>query len=68
MGSSSEAGNFWGVLARKAKAILEEDSVPYQSEYHSQTRPELLDSSRVDQVRLLTTSAMPFITFSPSES
>ncbi|XP_051130194.1 uncharacterized protein LOC127250812 [Andrographis paniculata] len=26
MGSSNEAGSFWGVLARKAKAILEEDS------------------------------------------
>ncbi|KAK6118557.1 hypothetical protein DH2020_047699 [Rehmannia glutinosa] len=48
MGSSNEAGSFWGVLARKAKAILDDDNVPYQSEYLNQTRPEMLYSSRVD--------------------
>ncbi|KAI3447868.1 hypothetical protein Pfo_004533 [Paulownia fortunei] len=51
MESSNEAGSFWGVLARKAKAILEDDNVPYQSEYHSQTRPEMLYYSKgFDQV------------------
>ncbi|KAK6129459.1 hypothetical protein DH2020_036800 [Rehmannia glutinosa] len=29
-----------GVLARKAKAILDDDNVPYQSEYLNQTRPK----------------------------
>ncbi|KAL6528559.1 hypothetical protein OROMI_029204 [Orobanche minor] len=54
--SSNEeaAGSFWGVVARKAKAILEDgNDVPYQSEYHSQTRPaESLYPSRVvvDQI------------------
>ncbi|KAL7134010.1 hypothetical protein ABFS83_12G178100 [Erythranthe nasuta] len=52
MGSSNEGGNFWGVLARKAKAILEDDNIPYQSEYVSQTRPEMLYSSRIDQVEI----------------
>lgn len=52
MGSSNEAGSFWGVLARKAKAILEDDNVPYEPEYLSQTRPEMPYSSRADQVTL----------------
>ncbi|KAG6432500.1 hypothetical protein SASPL_104077 [Salvia splendens] len=36
MGSSNETGSFWGVLARKAKAILEDDDI--------KSRPHLLQS------------------------
>ncbi|KAL3622704.1 hypothetical protein CASFOL_033312 [Castilleja foliolosa] len=40
MEGSNEAGSFWGVLARKAKAILDEDNnVPYHSEYFIQPTP-----------------------------
>ncbi|KAI3472984.1 hypothetical protein Pfo_030035 [Paulownia fortunei] len=52
MGSSKEAGSFWGVLARKAKAILEEDNAPHQSEYISKTGPEMLHSSRIEKVEI----------------
>lgn len=37
MGSSNETGSFWGVLARKAKAILEDDNMHAD---HHQTRPD----------------------------
>ncbi|XP_076918145.1 uncharacterized protein LOC143578443 [Bidens hawaiensis] len=36
--SSSERGGFWGVLARKAKAILDDD-IPQQSNAHSSVKP-----------------------------
>ncbi|GFP99781.1 hypothetical protein PHJA_002122200 [Phtheirospermum japonicum] len=51
MEGSNEAGSFWGVLARKAKAILDDDNnVPYHSEYLIQPTPppEPLYSSRLD--------------------
>lgn len=50
MGSSNEAGSFWGVLARKAKAILDDDNVPYEPEDHIQRRPETMYSMN-DQVK-----------------
>ncbi|KAL0450875.1 UNVERIFIED_CONTAM: hypothetical protein Slati_1643900 [Sesamum latifolium] len=46
---SNEEGSFWGVLARKAKAILEEDYQPQQSEYITQTTPDMFSSSRIEQ-------------------
>ncbi|KAL2500342.1 hypothetical protein Fot_34190 [Forsythia ovata] len=41
MRSSNEAGSFWGVLARKAKAILDDDNVSPQSNNLDRTRPEM---------------------------
>ncbi|KAK4418809.1 hypothetical protein Salat_2293700 [Sesamum alatum] len=49
-GMSNEEGSFWGVLARKAKAILEEDYQPQQSEFINQPMPEMFTSSRAEQV------------------
>ncbi|KAL8504961.1 hypothetical protein ACS0TY_016237 [Phlomoides rotata] len=49
MGSSNEAGSFWGVLARKAKAILDDDNVPYEPEEHMQRIPATMYSLN-DQV------------------
>ncbi|KAL0347602.1 UNVERIFIED_CONTAM: hypothetical protein Scaly_1776200 [Sesamum calycinum] len=51
-GSSNEEGSFWGVLARKAKAILEEDYQPQQSEYITQPTPDMFSSSRIEQAEL----------------
>ncbi|KAK1311605.1 hypothetical protein QJS10_CPA07g01354 [Acorus calamus] len=36
---------FWGVLARKAKSILEEDDISQQVEAHDRKRPQMLDTS-----------------------
>ncbi|XP_047976393.1 uncharacterized protein LOC125218698 [Salvia hispanica] len=49
MGSSNETGSFWGVLARKAKAILEDDDI--------KSRPHLLNSP--SQKRLDSPKAHP---------
>ncbi|KAL3629899.1 hypothetical protein CASFOL_026211 [Castilleja foliolosa] len=54
MEGSNEAGSFWGVLARKAKAILDDDNnVPYHPDYPVQPTPppEPLFSSGLDQAR-----------------
>ncbi|KAJ4980001.1 hypothetical protein NE237_010781 [Protea cynaroides] len=40
---------FWGVLARKAKAILEDDNVAQKFETSSITRPQSLETSSGDQ-------------------
>ncbi|XP_043702620.1 uncharacterized protein LOC122652819 isoform X2 [Telopea speciosissima] len=40
---------FWGVLARKAKAILEDDNVAQQFETSSRTKPQMLETSTGDQ-------------------
>lgn len=53
MGSSNEKGSFWGVLARKAKAILDDNNVPYEPEDQiniTQRRPETVYSLN-DQVK-----------------
>lgn len=50
MRSSNEEGSFWGVLARKAKAILDDDNVSPQSNNLDITRPEMFNSSRGDQM------------------
>ncbi|KAL3839918.1 hypothetical protein ACJIZ3_024509 [Penstemon smallii] len=52
MGSSNETGSFWGVLARKAKAILDDDNVPYESEYISNTRHDTLHPSLAEQIEM----------------
>ncbi|KAK4395988.1 hypothetical protein Sango_1435400 [Sesamum angolense] len=51
-GSSNEEGSFWGVLARKAKAILEEDYQPQQSEFITQPTPDMFSSSGIEQAEL----------------
>ncbi|XP_042480827.1 uncharacterized protein LOC122061566 isoform X2 [Macadamia integrifolia] len=40
---------FWGILARKAKAILEDDNVAQQFETSSKTKPQMLETSSGDQ-------------------
>lgn len=63
MRSSNEAGSFWGVLARKAKAILDDDNIFPQSNNLDITRPEMLDSSRGDQVKILLHSLLWIIVY-----
>ncbi|KAL1543644.1 hypothetical protein AAHA92_20587 [Salvia divinorum] len=42
MGSSNETGSFWGILARKAKAILEDDDIKSHPHLlHSQSQKRL---------------------------
>ncbi|XP_073281733.1 uncharacterized protein [Primulina huaijiensis] len=55
MGSSNEDGGLWGVLARKAKSILEDENA-HHSKYHSDsvTWPEMLNSSRIEQAEMST--------------
>ncbi|KAI3676567.1 hypothetical protein L1987_86178 [Smallanthus sonchifolius] len=48
MRSSNERGGFWGVLARKAKAILE-DEIPQQSKSPSSLKPETISVSTHNQ-------------------
>ncbi|XP_077239239.1 uncharacterized protein LOC143880279 [Tasmannia lanceolata] len=36
---------FWGILARKAKSILEDDNIAKQFEAPSRTRPQMLETS-----------------------
>ncbi|KAA8517573.1 hypothetical protein F0562_017797 [Nyssa sinensis] len=43
--SSNESKGFWGVLAQKAKAILEDDNMSQQSEIPSGTLPQVLNTS-----------------------
>lgn len=45
MRSTNEPGGFWGVLARKAKAILEDDDIPQRFETSSETNPHMLNAS-----------------------
>lgn len=44
---------FWGVLARKAKSILEDENVSQQFEIPSRTMPQVIDSSVDGQVNLI---------------
>lgn len=41
---------FWGVLARKAKSILEDDIVSQQIEDYGRSHPQMLDKSAGNQV------------------
>ncbi|KVH94960.1 hypothetical protein Ccrd_002971 [Cynara cardunculus var. scolymus] len=46
MGSTNEPGGFWGVLARKAKAILDDDDdVPRHFDSPSSVKPEAVSTS-----------------------
>ncbi|XP_059668182.1 uncharacterized protein LOC132313435 [Cornus florida] len=45
MESSNEPKGFWGVLARKAKAILEDDNMSQQFETPSEMQPEMHNTS-----------------------
>ncbi|KAK6943332.1 hypothetical protein RJ641_024434 [Dillenia turbinata] len=47
--SNDSKYGFWGVLARKAKAILEDENVSQQFETSGRTRMQTLDSSTGDQ-------------------
>lgn len=50
MGSSNETGSFWGVLARKAKAILEDDNINTQQQQQADhlLTPKRLDSPKAN--------------------
>ncbi|KAM7526616.1 hypothetical protein LguiA_016518 [Lonicera macranthoides] len=50
MKSTNEPGGIWGVLARKAKAILDEDKITKQSETPRWTKPQTFDTSTTDQL------------------
>ncbi|KAK1426737.1 hypothetical protein QVD17_15416 [Tagetes erecta] len=50
MKSTNERGGFWGVLARKAKAILD-DEIPQQSSPPSRVKQETVTFSTSNQVR-----------------
>lgn len=43
---------FWGVLARKAKSILEDDNATQQFDDHGTNQQRTFDSSTGGQVRL----------------
>ena len=43
---------FWGVLARKAKVILEDDNAAQQFDDHGRNQHQMFDSSTRGQVRL----------------
>ncbi|GFY83888.1 hypothetical protein Acr_03g0006620 [Actinidia rufa] len=43
--SSNENKGFWGVLAQKAKAILEEDTISQQFETSSKMKPQMPDAA-----------------------
>lgn len=43
---------FWGVLARKAKAILDEDNVPQQIQTPERTRPHMHGTETMGEVRI----------------
>ncbi|XP_059642717.1 uncharacterized protein LOC132284615 isoform X2 [Cornus florida] len=45
MKSLNEPKGFWGVLAKKAKEILEDEDAPQQFETPSRMRPEMLNTS-----------------------
>ncbi|KAJ9544739.1 hypothetical protein OSB04_024446 [Centaurea solstitialis] len=45
MGSTNEPGGFWGVLARKAKAILDDDDSPRHVDSPRSVRPEAVSTS-----------------------
>lgn len=43
---------FWGVLARKAKAILDEDTVPQQIQTPERTMPQMHGTETMGKVRI----------------
>lgn len=45
MGSTNEPGGFWGVLARKAKAIIDDDDAPQRFDTPSSVKPETVSTS-----------------------
>lgn len=51
--TKSESKGFWGVLARKAKAILEEDDLSQESDSPGRSRWQMSDSSASDQVNII---------------
>ncbi|KAJ8550788.1 hypothetical protein K7X08_000158 [Anisodus acutangulus] len=46
LSSSNEAGGFWGVLAKKAKAILEDDNISQQFEAPASSSPKETQEGR----------------------
>ncbi|CAK9153776.1 unnamed protein product [Ilex paraguariensis] len=50
MKSENETGGFWGVLARKAKAILEEDNLSEEFEMPSRMKPQMPHTSTSGQL------------------
>lgn len=44
---------FWGGLARKAKAILDDDNDAQQSETPGRTRPQMPNTDTRSQVRII---------------
>ncbi|CAH9102334.1 unnamed protein product [Cuscuta europaea] len=49
MSSTNEGGGFWGVLARKAKAILEDDTMSHQFEPRNMSSPRASKTSQYHQ-------------------
>ncbi|MFS7976474.1 hypothetical protein Hanom_Chr10g00892841 [Helianthus anomalus] len=45
MGSTNEPGGFWGVLARKAKSILDDDNASRSSQTPSSVKTEIVSTS-----------------------
>ncbi|KAI3507279.1 hypothetical protein L1887_22196 [Cichorium endivia] len=45
MGSTNEPGGFWGVLARKAKSIIDDDGSPKRFDPPSSVKPETVSTS-----------------------
>lgn len=45
MGSTNEPGGFWGVLARKAKSILDDDEAPRCFDTPNSVKPETVSTS-----------------------
>lgn len=45
---------FWGVLAKKAKSILEDDNVSQQFDTPTKTKPLAVDTTVGDQVSYFT--------------
>lgn len=43
---------FWGVLARKAKAVLDDDSAPQQIHTPESTRPQVPGRATMGKVRI----------------
>ncbi|KAK4359521.1 hypothetical protein RND71_021750 [Anisodus tanguticus] len=49
LSSSNEAGGFWGVLAKKAKAILEDDNISQQFEAPASSSPKETQNPNVSR-------------------
>lgn len=50
MKSTNEPGGFWGVIARKAKSILDHNGSPKQSNTPNIAKPEAVSFSSSNQV------------------